>query len=216
MIVFADPSTQTVMIAGKTIEEFDFSEIKEIAKRIKGKQVIWVTGAAKAGGDEVLELLGGFIEQFEQQSRNKPRTGRMLMHSTVSGQVVITGPNNVVIKFSNPLDFKDVSAFPEDIFERMPNLKKAINQGKIAIIDEADKSLVRAKYGKFLKKQEKREKDRDRQLDSILVDSGVSAIDHASRGGSDADAMDLTNEQEMDSVDDDSEESKFIKKYDIK
>jgi hypothetical protein len=211
MIVFADPTSHMVTIVndGKA-EEIHISDLDAIRKRLARKKVTWVTNVSRASGDDVINLLEKFSQQIDKQARSQPRTGRMFMHSTGPGQLIITG-DGVNLTFIGPLDFKDLATLPKDIMVRCHNLKRAIELGKIEVFDEADKSLIRAKYNKYLKKSDAREKARDQGLSSILLDPSKKAADFVSSGSYDENAIDMTDEQEDDSYE--SEESKFIKKY---
>ena len=212
MIVFADPSTLMVTIVDREVEEIHLSDLNEIKKRLTGKKVIWVTGVAKASGDDVIRLLEGFSQQVEKQARSQPRTGRMFMHSTGAGHLVVTG-DGVNLSFTSPLDFKDMATLPKDIISRCSNLRRAIELGKVELFDEADKPLIRSKYNKYLKKSEAREKARDKDLGSILLDPSKRAVDFVTDGIYDENTIDLTDESEASG--DDSEETKFIKKFGI-
>lgn len=206
MIVFADIKEQTLTLAGSKVEKFHISDLPAISARLKGQKVIWVTNAARATGDEVIKLLEKYSSQSDKDAE-KNKTGNLVMHAATKGQVVIED-QGISLIFKGPLDFKYVSALPGGSIDLYPKLRKAIEIGKIKVIDESEKSKIILKDKNSVKKKVG---NKEKSLDALLIDSGVSAIEFASHGGYSDDTLDIND----DAGEDLSDEADFIKRFDI-
>jgi hypothetical protein len=170
MLVSVDAQKGQVTVYGKTIVTVPISHAAKLRALLSGKTVQYVTEVEEVSGEEVLDLVAGLSSHPAVDQSAWPTTqgdGRLWLHATGSGYLNL--PNPVLI-FKGKMDFKSLDDLGHDLPERFPVIQSLIDQGKLAVVDTAEKlRLTRVAHEQAMAFEERKSLNSDGT--DIMVDT---------------------------------------------
>lgn len=139
MLVSVDAQKGQVAIYGKTVVTVPISHAAKLRALLVGKTVQYISEVEEVSGEDVLDLVAQVSGQAADEGTIWPAAssdGRLWLHATGSGFLNIPNP---VLTFKGKMDFKSIDELGHDIADRFPVIRSLIYQGKLAIVDTAEK-----------------------------------------------------------------------------
>ena len=176
IIVFINPDKKNILVCnGKNIDIYDFDDADIFLEDYKGKKCTYVTDVVETTIEEVVSLVEEIVGHDElQEADNKTH----FIHSTREGTLLIPDTN---IALRGPGECK---IFDHEMYKLVQDsfaIRQLIRKGILEIITNAQmKKIVkstRRENKKLFDRQQKSKERKDRELDAMLVDTGVKAVD---------------------------------------
>jgi hypothetical protein len=176
IIVFLNEEDNTITVVdGRSVDILRWSDLNEVAEKLIGREVYYVTSAEFVSGQSVVDLIGEVTGH--SYDPNTVISTKKYIRSNGLGKLICRGPAGEII-FENKYDIKPLDALPFNILETNQNLAKCVELGKVEIIDEKRKKQLQHEAAA----RPKPKNARDQGLDSILVKTSVDEF--LSRGSS--------------------------------
>ena len=173
MIVFLDPQKQIIKFySEKGLEQFEFDEVDDLAASIGKRQVLYVTGAMLATGQQIVDTVNAAIKASGGM-RNDPLDE--LDNQTYYLQSLSPGVlhiQDINVTFDGKGDCKQIDEEMAELIQESMVLRQLMKSGKIRIIDYAEMRKSARKQQRHREKFQKiRQASKDAELDSIIIKS---------------------------------------------
>jgi hypothetical protein len=130
LIVLIDTEARKICLYGTYNREFMLDEFHVLKAFLKDSNVLYVRAADEISGDEAVETAAAILEQL-------PPVEPVKRYFRVNTDGYTHIPE-LHLRFAGPKDFKPVSDFAQDIFDRSPTLTKLLKSGKLEILTEEE------------------------------------------------------------------------------
>lgn len=186
MIVFLNMERRAIELYTPTgMERFAFEEAPDLSDYIKGKNVLYVTGAVEATAADIVSL----VADLEPGVAEDMNDGQYFLRSNVKGSLHL---QDVDLTFNGPGDCKpvdeDLALLVRDSFQ----IKEMLRSGKIEMVNSRQmRKAVRDAQKEIRRKDRLRKLKEQKELDSIIVSDGLRAEDAAANMFDSADDDDV-------------------------
>lgn len=152
------------------ISVFGFDETEDLIKILGKQKVLYITGAIEATPDEILNTINQmYLSTIDGAEEEASQNTEKYLRSTITGVLHI---EDVAITFNGPGDCKLVDGEMRQLIEESTIFQNLIRRGKISIIDYTTMVRESRRHNRqSVKKSQEIQSSRDKQLDSILIES---------------------------------------------
>lgn len=189
MMVFLDINNMEIQLyTVDGVQSFDFDNLDTFLEVVGNKPINYITNIMKVKPQEIASTVQSLTENMDVED---DESDVRFIHSTNNGTLHIA---EIDMVFTGPGDYKEVDEDVEEAYQSSFQFRQLIKNGTLKIINNRQrKKLLKDTQKNTAKSDKMKEKIEKQQLDSILVDSGINAVDLAAGGVSD-DTMDITDE----------------------
>jgi len=155
ILVYIDSESRIVtLVMDKVVKTYPFSFIRDIAKEIEGKEVVYVSETLASSGDEVIALVEELLESDNEESI---QNGTLYLRVTTASKNLVKH-GNLSFYFQGMYDFKPLSSLPSDFTETCKVVSDGLKSGLFEIVNEQTKIYL--EHQKQQQQEEKEEKIR--------------------------------------------------------
>jgi hypothetical protein len=182
MIVLIDQDNGIIKLyTDKGLETFELDEVDDLVKLIGKKKVQWITNFVEASGPQILETVNGLIAQGagQQSGFDNMDSQTFYLQSNKNGILHIQDVN---ITFEGPGDCRLLDEEIYQCIQESAVLRALLRDKVVSIVDYATmKKASRKQQRQKSKFQKLRQSSKDKDLDSIIIQSDRpgSALDLA-------------------------------------
>lgn len=163
LIVLVDPEAQTVSLFGAVNRTLPLHETTLLRAYIGGRDVMYVSAAQEASGEEVSSYVDAIVESMGDVVPGEP----LYVRSLAEGYKRIP---DIKLTFNGPKDAKPLEKLGRDVFDRSPMLRKMLLNDEVEILTESEARSLR-------KPSVNLQAAKDKQLDGMLIDNHEAAED---------------------------------------
>lgn len=139
MIVFLNTTNKTITVCDKMVKVYPWSKIKELTAVLSNKEILYVTEAVTAMGDDVLDLISSSYNEEDIGDQTHPLDTELYIRCT-KGKLIAVYNGKEYVFGSN--DFKPLFSLPDGITEKCRVVVDALKSGLLCIVDENEKEFL--------------------------------------------------------------------------